>query len=388
MKLNTIKQVKTWRDKRVLLRLDLNVVIHKNKVHPKDAWRLERALPTIKFLLKNQAKVIIVAHLGRPNAKVMPDLSLKPVVKYLSQSLKQDIKLWAGNLEEYVDHSKKLKAGQLVMLENIRFHAREQKNCRKLAKKLANLADIYVNDAFSNMHRDKDTSMMTITKFLPSYAGLLVEDEIKHLSAILASKKGLGVVFGGAKVSTKIGFLHKISQQAQVVFLGGILANTVLASRGFDMGALKVVSSELKIAKQLSSQKIHLPLDVVVAKNMTEQSSATCDISQVPANMLAFDIGPKTAKQYLAELTKCKLIVWNGPLGYFENKYLSKNSVSFAKALSKIKVKIIVGGGETVAMLNELNLLKKFTFVSTGGGALMAFLDGKKLPALEALIKK
>lgn len=388
MKLRTIKQVKTWRNQRVLLRLDLNVPIYKNKVRPKDAWRLDRVVPTIQFLLKKQAKIIIVAHLGRPEGVNVRSLSLAPIVRYLQKALRQNISLWAGDLEQYVTRSHALKAGQVAILENIRYHAREQKNCQRFAKKLSHLADVYVNDAFGNMHRDHDTSMLAITKFLPSYAGLLVDDEIRHLESILATTKGLGVVFGGAKVSSKIIFLNKISQQAQGVFLGGMLANTVLVSRGVNLGHLKPSGAELRVAKKLKGPKIYLPQDVVVAKNTEAKSVSICDVEKIPQNVLALDIGPKTVKQYLEHLKKCKLIVWNGPLGYFENKYVSKNSVNFAQFLSKIKVKIIVGGGETVAMLNELNLLKKFTFVSTGGGSLMAFLNGKKMPALEVLIDK
>lgn len=388
MELKTIKAFKAWRGKRVLLRLDLNVPIHKNQVDPKDAWRLERALPTIRFLLKNKAKIIIVAHLGRPNGKFVKNLSLKPIVKYLTKVLKQDISLWSDDLEKYVSQSYDLKPGQIVMLENIRFHAREQKNCKRLAKKLAKLADVYVNDAFGNIHRDHDTSMLQITKFLPSYAGFLIAEEVKYLNQILAQPKKLTMVFGGAKVSSKLFLIQKFLNKSDNILLGGMLANTVLASRGHVFNQASYDQTELKLAKKLSSKKIFLPLDCVVAKSLNAKKADVYQVEQATDNNLCLDIGPETVKKYLKILQTAKMIVWNGPLGYFENKLLTKNSQNFAKAVAKLKQTTIIGGGETVEMANHLGLLKQFNFVSTGGGAMMTFLEGKKLPALEALKKK
>ncbi|MCB9802779.1 phosphoglycerate kinase [Candidatus Nomurabacteria bacterium] len=387
MKLKTIKQLKNWQGKRVLLRLDLNVPIQQRKINPKDTWRLEKVLPTINFLLKNKARVIIVAHLGRPEGKVVKDLSLLPVAKYLEKILKHKVTFWAGSVEDNLDKSQSLADGDLVILENIRFHPREQKNCQRLAKKMAKFADIYVNDAFGNMHR-QDTSMLTITKFLPSYAGFLVEEEIKNLSEVLKTKKNLAVILGGAKVHTKIALIENFIKSADAIFLGGILANIFLVSRGHDFMLPQIAKSEFVIAKKIDQKKIILPLDLIFAKKLNAKVYKTAKVSEKIKDHLALDIGPDTVKSYLTALKKEKIIIWNGPLGYFENQKITVNSQDFAKGLARLKAKVIVGGGETVAMLNELGLLKKFTFVSTGGGAMITFLEGKKMPALEALLKK
>lgn len=389
MQLKLISSLKNLKNKRVLLRLDLNVAVSKNKqILKTDAWRLDKALPTLEYLVKKQAKVIIIAHSGRPNGKIVKDLSLAPQAKYLSKLLKQKIAIWPGELTQYAEASHELANGQVVMLENIRYHAREQKNCKRLAKALSNLGDIYVNDAFGNIHRDHDTSMLQITRFLPSYAGFLIAEEVKYLQQILAQPKKLTMVFGGAKVSTKLFLIQKFLNKSEHILLGGMLANTVLASKGFVFNQASYDQKELKLAKKLNNKKIVLPLDCVVAKSLDAKKYDVLKIEQATKNNLCVDIGPSTVKEYLKILQTSKMIVWNGPLGYFENKLLTKNSQIFAKALAKLKQTTIIGGGETVELANRLGLLKQFNFVSTGGGAMMTFLEDKKLPALEALSKK
>lgn len=389
MQLKLISSFKNLKNKRVLLRLDLNVAVAKNKqILKTDAWRLDKAKLTLDYLIKKQAKVIIIAHAGRPNGQVVKDLSLAPQAKYLSKLLKQNISLWPGDLKQYVELSKKLKNGQVVMLENIRFQEREQKNCQRLAKSLSLLGDIYVNDAFGNIHRDHDTSMLAITKFLPSYAGFLVACEVKYLNQILAKPKKLTMIFGGAKVSSKLFLIQKFLNKADNILLGGMLANTVLASQGHVFNQASYDQKELKLAKKLNNTKIFLPVDCVVAKSLDAKKSEILKVEQAKQNSFCLDIGPATVEKYLKILQKSKMIVWNGPLGYFENKLLTKNSQIFAKALAKLKQTTIIGGGETVELANRLGLLKQFNFVSTGGGAMMTFLEGKKLPALEALVKK
>lgn len=395
MQLKLISSLKNLKNKRVLLRLDLNVTVAnpsassgQEQILKTDAWRLDKALPTLDYLVKKQAKIIIIAHAGRPNGRVAKDLSLAPQAKYLSKLLKQKIAIWPGEVKQYLKSSYELKNGQVVMLENIRYHAREQKNCQRFAKALSILGDIYVNDAFGNIHRDHDTSMLAITKFLPSYAGFLVACEVKYLNQILAQTKKLTMIFGGAKVSTKLFLIQKFLAKTDHILLGGMLANTVLASRGYAFHQASYDPKELKLAKKIKHSKILLPLDFVTAKSLTAKKIEILKIEQATKNNLCVDIGPATVKEYLKTLQSSKMIVWNGPLGYFENKFLTKNSQNLAKALAKLKQTTIIGGGETVELANRLGLLKQFNFVSTGGGAMLTFLEGKKLPALEALVDK
>jgi 3-phosphoglycerate kinase len=384
MQLKTIRQIKSLKNKRVLLRLDLNIPLGKRGIRPEDTWRLQKAIPTINYLVNKGAKVIIVAHLGRPEGKKVKKLSLKPIADYLARLTGRSIELWTKDITSYPAASQELLSRQVVMLENIRFQPREKKNCKRLAKSLSKLADIYVNDAFGNMHRS-DTSMLAITEFLPSYAGLLVAEEVKHLSKVLQTKKGLVVMFGGAKVTTKIKLIRKFLRRADAVLLGGMLANTLLVARGYDLGHSLVKSEELNLAKKLKHRKLFLPQDVVIASALKAKKSSAVLIDQVPAKMMALDIGPKTVGEYYKIIKSAKLIIWNGPLGYFENEHIIKNSLSLAKKIVKSPAKVIIGGGETVAMISRAGLRDKFDFVSTGGGAMLTFLEGEKMPALEKL---
>lgn len=374
------------KNQRVLLRLDLNVPLKNGQV-PKDGQeRILRALPTIKFLLDKKASVIIVAHLGRPEGKVVAKYSLKPVALALQKFLGKKIIFWSDNFEKYFEASKKLKSGQIVLLENIRFYAGEQKGDKKFAKKLSQLADIYVNDAFGNIHRP-DASMLAVTYYLPSYAGFLLQDEVKNLSAVLKSRQGLAVILGGAKISSKINLLKKFNKIADHLLIGGAMANTFLSSQKYEVGQSVLDKDYILTAKKLVSKKMLLPLDVVVANSLTANISQNVPVDKVPKNAYILDLGPKTIKYYLQYLKKAKLIVWNGPLGYFENKLFVKGSKDLLTAILKTKAKTIIGGGETVELLKKLHLEKKVTFVSTGGGAMLEFLEGKKLPALERLKK-
>jgi len=387
MQLKDIKSVKNLANKRVLLRLDLNVPIHHGLVDKDGTWRLEKSLPVIKYLLSQQAKVIIVAHLGRPEGKVVPELSLLPVAQTLSKMLKKPIEFWADDFSSYEDDSRELAKGSIAMLENIRFQEREQLNCRRLAKRLARLADIYVNDAFSNSHR-QDASMHAITRYLPSYAGPLLLDEVKVLSAVLKVKQSLVFIFGGAKISSKVKLIKYASQTADQVLLGGALSNNLLLARGYNLSQSVVDKDSLKIAKSLDSSKIIVPLDVLVAPNVKAKAFKVVAVDKIPSKMMALDIGPKTVKQYTQILAKAKWVVWNGPLGYFENKNFVSGSKKILQALAKSPTKVIVGGGETVELITSLKLRDKFYFVSTGGGAMLTFMQGEKMPALDVLKKK
>lgn len=387
MLLNKIQDIKKIAEHRILLRLDLNVPLRGSRVEASEAWRIERALPTINYLIKQKTRIIIVAHLGRPEGKIVPSMSLAPVAKYLAQKLGQKVELWDHDWAQNEMASHHLINGQVVMLENIRFQPREQLNCRRLARNLARLADIYVSDAFGNVHR-KDSSMLAITDYLPSYAGLLLQDEISYLESASQATSGLALIMGGAKMETKIKLIKKFVQKGPVL-LGGALANTMLLARRYPVGqSLVDRGAGLKLAERLPHKNIYLPSDVVVAANPKASKYQTVAIDQVSKKGYIMDLGEQTIKNYLHILRGKKIIIWNGPLGYFENKVFQKASRQLALAISKMKSKSIVGGGETVAMLREMKLEKKFSFISTGGGAMLSFLQGEKLPALSALIKK
>jgi len=386
MKLKSIKDIKNLTGKRVLLRLDLNTSLTKGQVDKDSTWRLEVSLASIKYLLSKKAKVIIIAHLGRPGGQVVPEMSLLPVAKKLSQMLKKPIEFWADDFADYEQDSHDLANGSVAMLENIRFQSREKMNCHRLARRLAKLGDIYVNDAFSNSHR-KHSSMHAITKYLPSYAGPLLQREVKELSDVMKVKQGLVFIFGGAKMETKVKLIKAASRISEQVLLGGALANDILLARGYSVGKSLVDKSLLKIAKQLDSPKIYLPADVLVAKTTGSQTYRTVSVDKIPATMMALDIGPVTVAEYTAILSQAKWVVWNGPLGYFENKNFIQGSKKILQFLAKGSAKVIIGGGETVELLTKLKLREKFYFISTGGGAMLTFMQGEKMPGLEVLRK-
>lgn len=386
MRLKDIKSVKNLKGKRVLLRLDLNVPVHGGKVDKDGTWRLEKVIPTIKYLSSQKAKVIIVAHLGRPKG-IDPEKSLLPVSQKLAKLLKKPIEFWADDFSEYEQDSYEVPNGSIAMLENIRFQEREEMDCKRLAKRLAKLGDIYVNDAFANSHR-KHSSMHAITQYLPSYAGLLLQAEIQELSDVLKVKSGLTFIFGGAKIASKVKLIKKASNIADQVLLGGALANNMLLARGYKVGKSLVDKGSVSVAKKLDSQKIYLPLDVLIASSPQAKTYKTAVVDDIPANMWALDIGSATVDEYTSILSSAKWLVWNGPLGYFENENFIQGSKEILKFLAKSKVKVIIGGGETVELVTRLKLRDKFHFVSTGGGAMLTFMQGDKMPALEVLKKK
>ena len=386
MKLKDIRQIKNLAGKRVLLRLDVNVPLRKGKVTTEGAWRLERSLLTIKYLLAKKAKVIIVGHLGRPEGKVDQRFSLLPVADYFSQLLKKKVEFWPGDFRLYPNSARDLGPGSLLILENIRFEAQEKKNNRQFAKELSQLADIYVNDAFGNIHR-QDASMDAITYFLPAYSGFLLQEEVKYFSQVMEAKKGLVMIFGGAKVETKLKLIKKNIKRADSILLGGMLANTVLTATGYNLGKSLIEKKSLPLAKSLLSNNLYLPLDALVASDLEAKTAQVEVVTNISKNNLVLDIGPETIKEYKAILQKAKLVVWNGPFGYFENPLFVRASKEIMQFLLKAKIKTIIGGGETVELVRQLKLEKKFAFVSTGGGAMLAFLSGVKLPALERLRK-
>jgi len=391
MQIKSIRRLKNIKGKRVLLRVDFNVPLTRDgKVGQSEDYRIIKTLPTIQYLISHGAKVIIMAHLGRPAGKVNPKFSLKPVAKRLSQLLKQPVNLSPEIIGKQTNELiANLKNGEILMLENVRFDPREEKADSKFAQALARLGDIYVNDAFAVDHRDQ-ASVSAIQKFLPSYAGLLLEQEILHLSqAIKNPKKPLIVIIGGAKISTKIKLIKNFLPLSSKILMGGALANTVLVALGVAVGRSPIEPEMVKEINKikLTDNKLIVPVDGLMAKSYRSKKGRLDAIGDVKKNEFILDIGPDTLKLYGKIIRSAKTVMWNGPLGLIENPVFAKGTAALIKILARSRAKTIVGGGETVQMIRKLKLEDKFDFISTGGGAMLEFLEGKKLPGLTKLIK-
>src|SRR3989344_2055146 len=389
MKIKSIRELKNLKGRRVLLRVDFNVPISKNgKIDKSEDYRIVQTLPTIKYLIKRRAKIIILAHLGRPEGKVVEKLRLDPVAVRLARLLKQGVYKSDGILGRGVEKKIAiLKPGEVLMLENIRFDKREEASDKNFAQKLAKLGDVYVNDAFGVCHRDQ-ASVSTIQNYLSSYAGLLLENELKNLSAAIDKPlKPLTVIIGGAKISTKIKLIQKFLKIADHVLLGGALANTVLHVMGVAVGKSLVEPKMYPVLRKikLTDNQLRVPLDGVMAKSYQAKVGRLDALADVQADELILDVGPDTIKLYEKIIKSSKMIIWNGPMGLIETPFFAKGTKSLVRLLAKSKAKTIVGGGESVAIIRQLGLDKKFSFISTGGGAMLAFLEGKKLPGLKKI---
>ena len=391
--MRSIKDELKLKQKKILLRLDLNVPLDNEKIT--DTTRIDKILPTINFLLKNEAKIIILSHVGRPKGKIINRLSLKPVCENLKKKLNENIKLITKNLKEidsndlFDNHNEKI-----VMLENLRFYQEEEENNNEFAKRLASLADIYVNDAFSCSHR-AHTSIVEITKFLPSYAGLQLNLEIDALTKITSEiKKPITCIIGGSKISTKINIIKNLIPKFNNIVIVGGMANNILKYKGFNIGKsiqeanCDQVIEEIFSLSEKNNCKIVYPEDVAVGKDLNG-SAKIKDASKVSENELILDIGPKTIQTVKKLIEKSETILWNGPAGYFENPNFAKGSLEIAnKIVEKNKsntIYSVAGGGDTVALLNGIGVISNFNFVSTAGGAFLEYLEGKKLPGIKAL---
>lgn len=398
MKLRTLKQLKNAKDKRVLLRVDFNVPIDKTGVT--DDTRIRECLPTIKYLLKKKTKLIIITHLGRPEGKVVDRLKLDAVYDRLRKILKMrppHINKVHTCLGKSVENAiAKMKGGDVLMLENIRFHPEEELCEKNFTSSLAKLGEAFVNDAFAACHR-KHSSTAGIAKYLPSYAGFLVEKEIKGLTPLLKSKKkNLTVIVGGAKIDTKIGLIKNFLKKAKYILIGGGLANTFLAAEGFDVGksfyepAKTETAQNILMAASKTKTKIILPGDVIVADVVTAYAGRMdIPIKDVEGDMKILDIGSLTREKFVSIIKKSKIIVWNGPLGVYEFTPFASGTKQIAKAIAamKNKAKTYIGGGDTIDAMARLKISRKnFTHVSTGGGAMLEFLENKELPGIKVLM--
>jgi len=387
MKLSSIEKLKSLKNKKVLVRVDFNVPMEDGKV--KDDYRIKAALPTINYLLGAGAKVILMAHLGDPKSKIVPELSLKPVAKRLSQILKKPVNFVTETVGYKADEAvAKMVSGDIVFLENLRFNDGELKDDLKFAKRLAGLADIYVNEAFSVCHR-KQASISAIKKVIPTYYGLQLVSEVKNLDKILKPKKPLIVIMGGAKISTKAPIISRMYEIADKVLLGGGLANNFFKHLGLELGKSLVDSdSEIYVKKFFKNQKmaskIILPIDVVVCgKNKRPKIKSLDEVNKGDA---IFDIGPETIKIFSDYIKTAQTIVWNGPLGKFEEASYKHGTLAIATAVaarSTGKAYGLVGGGETVEALKQTKMEEYVDFVSTAGGAMLAYLGGDKMPGLK-----
>jgi len=388
-----IKDHENLYQKNVLLRLDLNVPL-KNGIIT-DQTRIDKILPIINFLLSKNSRIIVVSHVGRPNGKKNSDLSMKPICEYLEKKINKKIKLISDDifqLEKGDLFSEKF--DEIICLENIRFYEREEKNDASMAKQLASLADLFVNDAFSCSHR-AHTSVSKITEFLPSFAGLQLEAELSALKKVTSEiKKPITCIIGGSKISTKIGIIKNLIPKFNNIIIVGGMANNILNHKGNQIGKSikeenceKIIEEIFEISKQHSCS-ITYPIDVLVGKNLNSLSKIK-ELNEIDENDLILDIGPKTIKAIKKLIENSETVLWNGPAGYFENPYFAKGSYEIAKAIIKKNKKksiySVVGGGDTIALINGIKAIKDFNFVSTAGGAFLEYLEGKDLPGIKAL---
>lgn len=375
--------------KKVLVRVDYNVPIRNGMVG--DDARLKATIPTINFLLEKNCKIILMSHLGRPQKllkkgksfeEIKKELTLKPVAEDLSELLGIDVDF----VNDCIDIE--MPDNDAVLLENLRFHTGEEKNDEEFAKKLAANGDVYVNDAFGASHRGH-ASVSAITKFLPSCAGLLVENEVKQLGRLLNPERPFIAIVAGAKAD-KIGALKVLAKKADKILIGGVLSNTFLKAKGLEIGASKFDEKRFGVAKEileLTGKKLILPVDSIVADKFDNNANTqTLAIDKIPKEWMSMDIGYETIQNYKDQLKDAKTVLWVGPLGVFEMEKFSKGTKEIGKFLGSLNAAVIAGGGDTVAAINNFDLADKMTHVSTGGGASLEFIEKEgKLPALVAL---
>ena len=394
MKKKTFKDIDVA-SKRVFVRVDFNVPQDESGKITDDT-RIRAALPTIKYLVKQNARVILCSHLGRPKGVVNEKYSLKPVSERLSELLNMPVAM----AEDVVGASAKklvndMKDGEIVLLENVRFHAEEEANDAEFSRELANLADVFVNDAFGTAHR-AHASTAGIAKFLPSVAGFLMDSEIMALSnAVNNAEKPLVVILGGAKVSDKINVISTLMTKATTILIGGAMANTFLAAKGYNVGFSKYEADRIDVAKELMEKaenlnvNLILPVDVLAGKEFAPKTKCkNFAVDKIGDGYQAMDIGKKTMKLFAKEIKNARTIIWNGPMGVFEFKKFSKGTLSVAKAIAKSSAVSVVGGGDSAAALQQLGYANKVTHLSTGGGATLEFLEGKNLPGVAMLEDK
>ena len=394
MNKKTVKDI-DLKGKKVFVRCDFNVPMDE-KQNITDNTRIKAALPTIKYLLEQNCKIILASHLGRPKGEVKSEFSLKPVAKELSKLLGKEV-IMANDVigEDAMTKASNLKEGEIMLLENVRFHREETDNDPEFAKKLASMAEIFVNDAFGTAHR-AHASTTGIADYIPGVAGFLIEKELKFLgNAINNPERPFVAILGGAKVSDKIGVIDSLLDKVDTLMIGGGMAYTFFKAQGYNVGnslcevdKTGLALEAMEKAKQ-KGVKLLLPVDTKVGKEFKpDTESKTVAWTEIPDDWEGFDIGEKTIAMFKEELKNAKTVIWNGPLGLFEFDQFAIGTNEIAKALSELDATTIIGGGDSGAAVEKAGLADKMTHISTGGGASLEFLEGKKLPGIECLLNK
>lgn len=387
------------RSKRVIVRVDFNVPMSKTEEGKiTDNARIVAALPTIKYLIENNARIILLSHLGRPKGEAKKEFSLAPVAKELSKLLNKDVKFLQSNLvvdDNVKDEVLKLKDGEVALLENTRFRNEETKNIDDFSKELAELGELYINDAFGTSHR-AHCSNVGLCKFLPSAVGFLVEKEISIMGKALSNpERPFVAILGGAKVSDKITVIENLIEKVDSIIIGGGMAFTFLKSLGYSVGKSLLEDDKVDFAKELIEKaksknvKILLPIDVVVSKEFSNDSEfKTVNIDSIEDDYMGLDIGEKTVKLFSDEINNAKTVVWNGPMGVFEMSNFAKGTFKIAKAIAESEAISIIGGGDSASAAEKSGYKDKITHISTGGGASLEFLEGKILPGIDSIDNK
>ena len=390
MNKKTVKDI-DLKNKRVLMRVDFNVPMADGKVT--DDKRIKAALPTIKYVLEQGASLLLMSHLGRPKGGPDPEFSLRAASEALSALLEKPVQMAPDCVGADVEAmAKGLKSGDVLMLENTRFHKGEEKNDLDLAKQMAALGDVYVNDAFGSAHR-AHSSTEGIARFLPAVSGFLMEQELEYLGRAIANPEHPYIaILGGAKISDKILVVETLASKCDKLIIGGGMANTFLAAKGLNMQDSLVEAESLETAKSLLGklgEKLVLPVDAVIADKFdAEANTQVVDVDKIPAGWRMLDVGPKTISLYQATLNGSKLIVWNGPVGVFEMPKFAEGTFALARMLAESKATTVIGGGDSASAVKKAGVAKQMTHVSTGGGASLEFLEGKELPGVAALLDK
>jgi phosphoglycerate kinase len=386
----TVKDIDI-KNKRVLMRVDFNVPMADGKVT--DDKRIKAALPTIKYVLEQGASLILMSHLGRPKSASDLTFSLRAASEVLSALLERPVKMAPDCVGAEVEKmAQEMKPGDVMMLENTRFHAGEEKNDLELAKQMASLGDVYVNDAFGSAHR-AHSSTEGIARFLPAVSGFLMEQELEYLGRAVANPVHPYIaILGGAKISDKILVVETLLSKCDKLIIGGGMANTFLAAQGLNMQDSLVEEASLETAKSIlakSADKLILPVDAIIADKFdAEANTQIVDVDKIPAGWRMLDVGPKTLELYKTSLNGVKLVVWNGPVGVFEMPKFAEGTFALARMLAESGAITVIGGGDSASAVKKAGVAKQMTHVSTGGGASLEFLEGKELPGVAALLDK
>ena len=383
-------------NKKVLVRVDYNVPLD-DKLNITDDTRIKLSLPTVKYLIRKKAKVILMSHLGRPKGVVEDKLRLDPAAERLSQLIEKDVKkfdrVYSEEIKNYIDNE--MKYGEVVMLENLRFDSGEKANDSKFSESLASLADIYVNDAFGAAHR-AHASVKGVTEHLPAVAGFLIKKEVEVLTSLLESpERPFLAILGGSKVSDKIKVIENLLGKVNSLILGGGMTYTFLKAKGYEIGKSICEDDQIGFAGEMLSAaekknvRLLLPLDIVVAKEFdSESEKKLVSVQSIPLEWMGMDIGDKSIEMFKNEISNAGTIFWNGPVGVFEWKNFSRGTENIAKAVAGSDAVTVAGGGDTLAALKKYNLTSKFSHISSGGGASMELLEGKELPGISSLLDK